>query len=148
MGRPSGSNALYPGCQGNNMTIDIGETVFLGTGRFCRVGVAIVFLSLCACSSTNTDGATSLAAGEGPKDTGTFPNLNIKPQVAAPQFTDAERNAKLAELKADESAQAAKGGGPKATNPGALTSLAKRHGADTLKQIEGKCDPTLDPTCK
>ncbi len=60
----------------------------------------------------------------------------------------AEKNAKLAQLKADENAQAAKGGGPKVANQAALTDLAKKHGDETLKQIEAKCDPALDPTCK
>ncbi|WP_246676868.1 hypothetical protein [Mesorhizobium sp. B2-4-15] len=89
-----------------------------------------------------------MAEDAGPKDTGTFPNLNIPPKVANKQFTEAERNAKLAELKADENAQAPKGGAPKVTNQAALTNLAKQHGPQTLKQIEGKCDPALDPTCK
>lgn len=128
------------------MTINIGETVFFGTGRFCRIGAAIVLMGIAGCSSTN--GPTPVAAGKGPKDTGTFPNLNIKPQVAAPQFTEAEKNAKLAQLKADETSQAAKGGGPEVANQAALTDLAKKHGDETLKQIEAKCDPALDPTCK
>jgi hypothetical protein len=128
------------------MTINIGETVFFDAGRFCRIGAAIVLMGIAGCSST--DGPTSVAAGTGPKDTGTFPNLNIKPQVAAPQFTEAEKNARLAQLKADKNAQAAKGGGPKVANQAALTDLAKKHGDETLKQIEAKCDPALDPTCK
>jgi hypothetical protein len=139
---------LYPGCQGNNMTINIGDTVFSGTGRFCRAGVAIVLLVVSGCSSTSMEGSTPVASAEGPKDTATFPNLNIPPKVAAPQFTDAEKTAKLAQLKADERAQAAKNSGVKPTNPADLTALAKQHGGDTLKQIEGKCDLTLDPTCK
>ncbi|KRB14117.1 hypothetical protein ASD99_12865 [Mesorhizobium sp. Root695] len=133
------------------MTINIGETVFFDAGRFCRIGAAIVLMAIvlmgiAGCSST--DGPTSVAAGTGPKDTGTFPNLNIKPQVAAPQFTEAEKNARLAQLKADKNAQAAKGGGPKVANQATLTDLAKKHGDETLKQIEAKCDPALDPTCK
>jgi hypothetical protein len=148
MGHPTGPISLYLGCQGNNMTINIGETVFFGATRFCRIGAAIVLVGIAGCSSTNTSGPTPVAVGAGPKDTGTFPNLNIKPQVAAPQFTEAEKNAKLAQLKADENGQAAKGGGPKVANQAALTDLAKRHGDETLKQIEAKCDPALDPTCK
>ncbi|MER8464148.1 hypothetical protein [Mesorhizobium sp. M1396] len=130
------------------MTINFGETVFFGAGRFCRIGAAIVLMGIAGCSSTNTSGPTPVAVSAGPKDTGTFPNLNIKPQVAAPQFTEAEKNAKLAQLKADENSQAAKGGGPKVANQAALTDLAKKHGDETLKQIEAKCDPALDPTCK
>ncbi|RWC30283.1 hypothetical protein [Mesorhizobium sp.] len=128
------------------MTINIGETVFFGAGRFCRIGAAVVLMAIAGCSSTN--GPTPVAAGTGPKDTGTFPNLNIKPQVAAAQFTEAEKNAKLAQLKADETSQAAKGSGPEVANQAALTDLAKKHGDETLKQIEAKCDPALDPTCK
>lgn len=63
------------------MTINIGETVFFGSGRFCRIGAAIVLIGIAGCSSTNTNGPTPVAVGAGPKDTGTFPNLNIKPQV-------------------------------------------------------------------
>lgn len=125
------------------MTINIGETVFFGAGRFCRIGAAIVLIGIAGCSSTSGPAPVT-----GAKDTGTFPNLNIKPQVAAPQFTDAEKNAKLAQLKADESAQAAKNGKPDVADQAALTDLAKKHGDETLKQIEGKCDPALDPTCK
>ena len=130
------------------MTIKFGETVFFGAGRFCRIGAAIVLIGIAGCSSTNTSGPTPVAEGAGPKDTGTFPNLNIKPQVAAKQFTDAEKNAKLAQLKADESAQAAKNADPGVADQAALTDLAKKHGDETLKQIEGKCDPALDPTCE
>ncbi|MGX9177687.1 hypothetical protein [Mesorhizobium sp. BHbdii] len=130
------------------MTINIGETVFSGTGRFCRMGAAVVLLAIAGCSSTNIEGATPVAATDGPKNTGTYPNLNIPPQVAAKQFTEAEKNAKLAQLKADEQAQASKGGAVKAANPAALNTLARKHGADALKQIEAPCDPALDPTCK
>ncbi|TPK76510.1 hypothetical protein FJ934_13740 [Mesorhizobium sp. B2-4-12] len=130
------------------MTINIGETVFFGAARFCRIGTAVILLGVAGCSSTNTSGPVPMAEDAGPKDTGTFPNLNIPPKVANKQFTEAERNAKLAELKADENAQAPKGGAPKVTNQATLTDLAKQHGPQTLKQIEGKCDPALDPTCK
>jgi hypothetical protein len=148
MGHPTGSNALYLGCQGNNMTINIGETVFSCIGRFCRMGAAVVLLAIAGCSSTNIEGATPVAATDGPKNTGTYPNLNIPPQVAAEQFTDAEKAANLARLKADEQAQGSKGGAVKVTNPATLNELAKQHGSDALKQIEAKCDPALDPTCK
>ncbi|MBZ9677203.1 hypothetical protein [Mesorhizobium sp. ES1-1] len=130
------------------MTNIIGETVFSGAGRFCRVGAAMILLGVAGCSSTGSSGPMPVAVEAGPKDTGTFPNLNIKPQVAAPQFTEEEKNAKLAELKADSNAQARKGGGARVSNQAALKDLAKRHGDQTLKQIEGKCDPALDPNCK
>jgi hypothetical protein len=130
------------------MTINIGETVFFGAARFCRVGVAIALLGIAGCSSTNTSGPVPMAENAGPKDTGTFPNLNIPPQVANKQFTADESKAKLAELKAAKNGQGAKSAGGAAGNQAALTDLAKKHGPQTLEQIEGKCDPTLDPTCK
>ncbi|WP_342215755.1 hypothetical protein [Mesorhizobium sp. 113-3-9] len=110
--------------------------------------MAIVLVGIAGCSSANTSGPVPMAENAGPKDTGTFPNLNIPPQVANKQFTEAERNAKLAELKADKGGQGAKSGGGSVTDQAALTDLAKKHGPQTLKQIEGKCDPALDPTCK
>ncbi|AZN99584.1 hypothetical protein EJ066_22045 [Mesorhizobium sp. M9A.F.Ca.ET.002.03.1.2] len=131
------------------MTINIGETVFSGTGRFCRMGAAVVLLAIAGCSSTNIEGAAPAASlVEGPKDTGAYPNLNIPPQVAAEQFTEEEKNAKLAQLKADGQAQGSKGGAVRAANTAALNTLARKHGADALKQIEANCDPALDPTCK
>lgn len=130
------------------MTINIGETVFFGAARFCRIGAAIVLLGIASCSSTNTSGPVPMADNQGPKDTGTFPNLNIPPKVANKQFTEAESKARLAQLKADENAQGARSGGGAAGDQAALTDLAKKHGPQTLTQIEGKCDPTLDPTCK
>lgn len=131
------------------MTINIGETVFFDAARFCRIGAAIVLLGIAGCSSTNTTAPVPMAENAGPKDTGTFPNLNIPPKVANKQLTQAETNAKLAELKADGNAQGAKSGGAAAVaNQAALADLATKHGPQTLKQIEGKCDPALDPTCK
>jgi hypothetical protein len=130
------------------MTINVGETVFSGTGRFCRIGAAVVLLAIAGCSSTNIEGTTPVAATDGPKNTGTYPNLNIPPQAAAEQFTEAEKSAKLAQLKAAEQAQGSKGGAVKVSNPAALNTLAKKHAAEALKQIEAKCDPALDPTCK
>ncbi|TIU29736.1 MAG: hypothetical protein E5W27_03065 [Mesorhizobium sp.] len=130
------------------MTINIGETVFSGTARFCRMGAAVVLLAIAGCSSTNIEGTTPVSSAEGLKDTGTYPNLNVPPQVAAEQFTEAEKNAKLAQLKADEQGQASKGGAVRVTNPTSLNALAKQHGPDTLKQIGANCDPALDPDCK
>lgn len=155
MGHLTGSNTLYPGCQENNMTINIGETVFSGTGRFCRIAAAVILvttggalLAAGGCASSDTGSGTNVTGVDGPKDTGSYPNLNIAPQVAAQQLTPEERNAKLAQLKASQQAQLGKGGKVQATSPGALNTLAKNHGDDTLKQIEAKCDPALDPTCK
>lgn len=137
------------------MTINIGETVFSGTGRFCRIAAAMMLvtaggalLATGGCASNDTGGGTTVSGVDGPKDTGSYPNLNIPPQVAAQQLTPEESNAKLAQLKASQQAQLGKGGKVQGTSPAALNSLAKNHGDETLKQIEAKCDPALDPTCK
>jgi hypothetical protein len=134
------------------MTINIGKTVFSGSGRICRIAAAAILLSTGAlatggCASSNTGNTAQVAGTEGPKDTGSYPNLNIPPQVAAKQLTKEETDAKLAQLKGEQQAQLGKGSGAKPANTAALNSLAKTHGDDALKQIEAKCDPALDPTC-
>ncbi len=134
------------------MTINVGGTFFLRPGPICRMAVVAglvgVLLPAGGCTSTGTNNAAPTALTEGPKDTGSYPNLNIPPQVAAKQLTKEETAAKLAQLKAEEQAQLSKGKGVKPpANSAALNTLAKTHGGDTLKQIEGKCDPTLDPNC-
>jgi len=134
------------------MTINVGETVFSSAAGICCIAAAMALLGgtlLAAggCASSNTDNTTPVAITDGPKDTGSYPNLNIPPQVAAKQLTPEETKAKLAQLKGDQQAQLGKSGGTGGSNPAALNSLAKTHGDDTLKQIETKCDPALDPTC-
>ncbi|MER8654392.1 hypothetical protein [Mesorhizobium sp. M0847] len=139
------------------MTINTGETIFSGAGRFCRIAVAIAclapgLLAASGCTSANTGNGMNVGLTQGAQDTGSYPNLNIPPQVAAKQLTPEETQAKLAQLKGEQQGQVAKGGGggggAPSTSPAALNSLAKNHGKDTLKQIEAKCDPALDPTCK
>ncbi|WP_434723022.1 hypothetical protein [Mesorhizobium sp. RIZ17] len=134
------------------MTINVGGTFFLRPGSICRMAVVAglvgVLLPAGGCTSTSTNNAAPTSLTEGPKDTGSYPNLNVPPPVAAKQLTKEETAANLAQLKAEEQAQAAKGGSVKApANAAALNKLAKTHGDDTLKQIEGKCDPALDPSC-
>lgn len=138
------------------MTDSIAKVVFFGSGRLGRGAAFAALLALAACSTANVEDAAPLAAAApaqpnlvGPKDTGSFPNLNIARQQAAPQFTDEETKAKLAELKADQAAaqNPARAAGAK-DDSASLKALAKSHGKDTLKEIEGKCDPALDPTCK
>ena len=134
------------------MTLNIVKTVFSGSGRICRMAAATALLSAATltggCSTSNTANTAPVAGVEGPKDTGSYPNLNIPPQVAAKQLTKEETDAKLAQLKGEQQAQLAKsGGGAQTASPAALNSLAKNHGDQALKQIEAKCDPALDPSC-
>ncbi|WP_292096252.1 hypothetical protein [Mesorhizobium sp.] len=135
------------------MTINVGGTYFLGAGSICRIATAAAVLCTALLAggcetSSNASNARPTAVTEGPKDTGSYPNLNIPPPVAAKQLTKEETAAKLAQLKAEQQAQLAKGGRAKpAANTAALNTLARTHGDDALKQIEGKCDPALDPNC-
>ncbi len=145
MRRLTGSNALYRAFRGNFMTYRVGRHVFLGA----RVALAAVLFSTpllaSGCSSTNSTAAAQ-AGGRGAQDTGTYPNLNIAPQVAAPQFTEDQKAAKLAELHSAQQRQGPSGAAGAAANSATMTTLAREHGADTLKAIEGKCDP-IDPAC-
>jgi hypothetical protein len=75
-----------------------------------------------------------------PVNTGTYPNLNIPPKVAAPQLTPAERNDKIGELRAAQK-QAQLAGKGDVPNKGDLADMARKgktHAADTLKAIEGE----------
>jgi protein-disulfide isomerase-like protein with CxxC motif len=133
------------------MTIRTGNALFSGAG-FCRVAVTAAVLAaglaVAGCGGGSAAGE-AVPVAQGARDTGTYPNLNIKPEVAAQQFTDAERDAKLKELKAvRDRAAASPGVTTEAADAAALDKLAKNHAGDALKQIEGKCDPALDPTCK
>ncbi len=129
------------------MTIRMGNAFFSGTG-FCRAVTVAALLAAGGCGGGNTI-EDAVPVSQGARDTGTYPNLNIKPEVAAEQFTDSEKNAKLGELEADRrNARASTGSAAAKDESATLNRLAKSHAGDTLKQIEGKCDPTLDPTCK
>ncbi|WP_378952003.1 hypothetical protein [Mesorhizobium sp. ANAO-SY3R2] len=98
-------------------------------------------VSGCASSANN-----SVAAGaHGAQDTGTYPNLNILPKVAAPQLTEEQKTAKLAQLHSAQQRQGAKSNSAAAEST-AMTTLARQHGAEALKAIQGKCDP-IDPAC-
>jgi hypothetical protein len=110
------------------------------------LGVAMLAIQcqLSGCTSTSqsaplvTAQPSSMSSGQA-VNTGTYPNLNIAPQVAAPQLSDEEKNAKLAGLKAAQNAQAAKGGSGETPNDETLLKkLAATHGQKTLSEIEGK----------
>lgn len=156
MRRLIGSNKVYRAFHGCNMTHSIAKVVFFGMGFLGRGAALAGLLMLAACSTSNIEDAAPSATGAstgpnmvGPNDTGTFPNLNIPAQQAAPQFTDEEAKAKLAALNADNASarNPTRASGAK-DDSSSLNALARSHGKDTLKEIEGKCDPALDPTCK
>ncbi|MGF7063356.1 hypothetical protein [Aminobacter sp. BE322] len=128
------------------MTYRVGRHVFLGARVTLAAALVATPLMASGCASTSTaNDATAQAGGRGAQDTGTYPNLNIAPQVAAPQFTDDQKAAKMASLQAAQRRQGGGAGGA-SSDSAAMTTLARKHGADTLKAIEGKCDP-IDPAC-
>ncbi|WP_054308081.1 hypothetical protein [Mesorhizobium sp. 1M-11] len=134
------------------MTDRVGQLLIAVTGRLSLALVLAGGLAMTGCASSSSGPSTAVQSGgsvTGPKDTGTFPNLNIKPQNAATQFTEDEKNAKLAQLSAAKSNVQAHPGDPAAAADAAeLDKLKASHAKDALKQIGAKCDPALDPNCK
>jgi hypothetical protein len=133
------------------MTYSIGQAVFFDAGRFCRCLAGLVLLALAGCAGGGVNDAAPTAYGpgvDGPQDTGSYPNRNIPRQQAAPQFTEADRNAKLATLNAERAAAQGNVSRPNPREAAELNRLARNHGKDTLKEIGATCDPALDPNCK
>ena len=76
---------------------------------------------------------------ERPPTAGTYPNLNATPTAAAPQITEQEKSAEMAELRAKREALARRGGRTDAAGGERdLRNLATDHGAAALKEIEGR----------
>lgn len=113
-----------------------------GEGFFPGIGAAVLAasLSVAACSNTNIEDVPMGAGRSGaPVDTGTFPNLNIPQQAATTQFTNEERDAKLAELRARQQAQDP--GGAPVESPEARRKrlqVSQDEQSETLKVIEGE----------
>ncbi len=99
------------------------------------VSVTIGAGMLSGCASATIDDAVPMA--EGPKDTGTYPNLNVKPQSAAQQFTTAEQTSETQALQSAQAAQAAQAAAT-TTDPAVLRKLAQTHADDALKKIEAQ----------
>jgi hypothetical protein len=113
-------------------------------GFATQAGAAAVVAAL-ACGCTSDDmvagvepavSATSMSGGA--VDTGTFPNLNIPPKVAADQISPEQKAARIAELSAAQQRQTTQGsGGVPVEDPALLKKLADTHGDETLKAIQG-----------
>jgi len=128
------------------MTHRVGRHIFFCARLVVSAGLLALPVVASGCTSTpSADSGPALAGGRGAQDTGTYPNLNIRPTAAAPQFTEEQKAAKLAQLHAAQRRQGAKAGAGSG-NSAAMTTLARKHGDDTLKAIEGKCE-TIDPAC-
>jgi hypothetical protein len=104
--------------------------------RGFRVVIVFALAALAAC--TTPDDPTSNAV-----NTGTYPNLNIKPATATTQLSQQERDAAVTSLKGAAAGQASAGSGAGATTSDAeLRRLGATHSDATLKEI---CAPR--PTC-
>ncbi len=102
---------------------------------------AAIWLAGCASSSNNDPALADQLAypdGDGPIDTGSYPNLNIAPHAAAPQLAPAEKAAKLAALRAAQQRQSP--GAPSETPEAKRLRLKlKADGqGNTLKAIEAQ----------
>ena len=80
--------------------------------------------------------AAANPASPGPANTGSYPTLNIKPEVAGPQFTPEERAAKLASLRSAQQHQAPGQTGETEEARRKRLKLLTNEQNDTLKVIE------------
>ena len=109
--------------------------------------LALLSAGLAGCGSTtveqsvptaSTTPVSGISTGE-PKDTGTFPNLNVAPQAATTQISPEEKQAQFEELRTAQQGQAAAAASVKpSANPALLRKLAATHAADALKAIESE----------
>lgn len=110
--------------------------------RLAAPALFVVALFAAGCSTTidNTDDVAAAPGRTGvPINTGTYPNLNIAPKVAAEQFSQEERDSKMAALDAARQQQAPASSGESAeARKKRLKLLADEHEADTLKVIESE----------
>ena len=117
------------------MAYDRGGRFFPGAG----VAALTAALLASACSASTIEDVPMAEGRSGsPTDTGTFPNLNVPKHAATSQFTDEEKEAKLAQLRAVQQGQAP--GAPVET-PEARRKrlkLAADEQAETLKIIESE----------
>ena len=120
---------------GEDMTYHVRERIFTGMGAAVLVGA--LSLSACATSPVEDVAAASGRSGQ-PVDTGSYPNLNIPPQVATEQFSESERDAKLAQLSALQH----RGGPGSTTTDGSNTrkrlQVSQDAQEETLRIIEGQ----------
>ena len=109
--------------------------IFPGAG----VAVLTVLLVASACTTSPIEEVAQAPGRSGqPVDTGTYPNLNVPAQAATAQFSEEEKQAKLAQLHTLRQRQ----------NPGASVESAEARRKrlqlsvdeqeDTLKIIEGQ----------
>lgn len=80
--------------------------------------------------------AASGDPGTGAVDTGTYPNLNVPPRVAAEQLTAGEQAQDTAELRASQRAAVSSASAPVPNDQAELQRLGRNHAEETLAEIE------------
>jgi hypothetical protein len=104
--------------------------------RRAGLGIALGFAVLAGCASGPGAVSVPLAPQRGPINTGTYPNLNVPPEVAGPAMTDEDKARIEGRVQSAQARQSRSGrGGGTVGDPAALQKLAGSHGPDTLKAI-------------
>ena len=100
---------------------------------------AATFAGLVLLAAATLGGCTAAndPSNTGAIDTGTYPNLNIRPQVANEQLTAGQAKSKSAELRGAQKANAAGSAVPPNDIP-LLRKIGQTHGQEALDEIEGK----------
>ncbi|MDN2579180.1 hypothetical protein [Aquibium sp. ELW1220] len=90
--------------------------------------------------ASQTASATTVGTGpSAPRQTGEFPNLNVVPQAATEQFSDAEASATTSELLlAQQRAQRTVASLSRPGEGERLRVLGNTHGAAAISEIEGE----------
>jgi len=114
----------------------IGRNHFRLAGARGAGVAALIAVALLPAGCMSGGDTAMVVPARGPINTGTYPNLNVRPQVAAAPITDADKARITGEIASAQSVQAASGQGAGTTgDPAHLEQLATQHGDDTLKAI-------------
>lgn len=144
----------------NRMKQRLDRVLSLRSGvALATVGLALMSAALAGCATATIDEAVPSAElmpapaeataqpaaqaaampADAPRKTGTFPNLNIKPQVASEQISSEEKQAQVDALTSAQKQQAAAAAASTGTtDPVLLRKLAAEHAAAALKEIEAQ----------
>lgn len=99
------------------------------------VAMALVAaMAVAGCQSSSLD---EFAPQAGVRNSGTFPDLNVRKQAETTQLTGAEADQKIAELKAAQASNASQAGGNQTANV-AQFRQAQQNQRKLLKEIEGE----------
>jgi hypothetical protein len=102
--------------------------------------VVVLFVSGCSTASVDADNSApasaSMARASAFSPPDQYPNLNIRPQPAAAQFTPEESKARTAHLKALRARQPSGSAGQAGSDAERLRRLSRTHGEQALEAIE------------